>query len=191
MKYFYTFFIIIFTQISYANEIYIGATAESFKDSQRHFTDDECSNNSLLVNSLSSNNPKSIILIKLNVAQGTATVSVGLNKGEGIYHANIWEFPRPGKEETTKVFENRYTYTIREEGESTHYLQFNRVTLSGTFWSDDDIAPCSRASYADWDEGVLLNEDEFKSDYGLANIVSRNTFLDTTYEMMYQELKKF
>ena len=191
MKYFYTFFILIFTQISFANEIYIGATAVNFKDSQRHFTDDECSNNSLLVNGYSSNNPKSIILIKLNVAEGTATVSVGLNKGEGIYHANIWEFPRPGKKETTKVYKDKFKYEIREEGKATHYLEFNRVNLSGTFWSEDDIAPCRDDSYADWDEGVLLNEDDFKSSYGLAKIVSRNTFLDTTYDMMYKELKKF
>ena len=38
-----------------------GASSSNFKDSQRHFTDDECSNNSLLVNGYSSINPKHYI----------------------------------------------------------------------------------------------------------------------------------
>lgn len=188
MKYFYTFLILLFTQMSFSDEIYIGAMPDIFKDSQRHFTDDECENNS---RHRQDNNSKILVLINLNVAEETATVSVGVNKGEGFTHANIWEFPRPGKKEMTKVSKDKFEYEIREQGEITHYLRLNRVNLSGEFWSKHDIAPCSDASYAKWDEGAPINEKDFKSDYGLADIVARNTFLDTTYEMMYKELKKF
>ena len=193
MKYFYTFLAILFTQFSFADEIYIGASLESFTDYQRHFSKSDCDEKSILINEFSSNNPRGIILIKLNTLKGTATVSIGINKGEGISHANIWEFPRPKKEKIIEVTQDKYKYEIREVSDITHNLNLNRINLSGSFYSSDDVAPCTGSTtHAVWEAGALLTEEEYNSnDYGLQDIVSQNAFLDTTYEMMYETLKKF
>mgnify|MGYP006111088921 FL=1 len=190
MKYLFTLFTLIFIQPSIAGILYIYAPPESFADYQRHLDENSCKKNSLLMNSFSNNNPMGKVLIKLDTDKGTAEVSVGLYNTEGIYHANVYQFPRSNKEAETKVSQDRFTFRIAEEGFS-NYLSLNRVTLKGTFRSSDDNAPCgsSDLSYANWEKGILVTEEDFNKANQI--IQSQNTLQDTMFEMLYKELKQF
>lgn len=190
MKYLFILFTLIFIQPSIAGILYIYAPPESFADYQRHLDANSCNNNSILINSFSSNNPMGKVLIKLDTDKGTAEVSVGLYNTEGIYHANVYQFPRSNKEAATKVSKDRFTFRINEEGFS-HYLSLNRVTLKGSFGSYDDNAPCGNTdrSYADWEKGVIVSEEDFNKANQI--IQSQNTLQDTMFEMLYKELKQF
>jgi len=188
MKYLFTLFTLIFIQPSIAGILYIYAPPESFADYQRHLDKNSCDNNSILINSFSSNRPMGKVLIKLDTDKGTAEVSVGVYNTEGIYHANVYQFPRSNKEAATKVSKDRFTFSIDEEGFS-HYLSLNRVTLKGNFRSYNDCAPCTSASYAEWETGAIVSEEDFNKANQI--IQSQNTLQDTMFEMLYKELKQF
>tara|TARA_B110000003_G_C16387729_1_gene433102 strand:+ start:78 stop:617 length:540 start_codon:yes stop_codon:yes gene_type:complete len=178
-----------FIQFSLAENVYIYAEPNSYHSNQRHLSEDDCKDNAVLINQFSTNQPAGVVLIELDISKETAIVFAGiLDANSRFSHANIWNFPRAEKASTTNLTQDKFNYSIREK-DYVHWVDLNRVKLSGSFYSDEDVAPCDSSSTLSWDIGTLISEEQFNE---ISELIRLKTVeQDLAYGLLYKKLKKF
>ena len=189
MKHIFIFFTLTFIQFSLAENVYIYAEPNSYFNNQRHLSEDDCKDNQILINNLSMNQPAGVVLIELDISKKTAIVFAGiLDANSRFVHSNIWNFPRAEKASTTNLTQDKFNYSISEK-DFFHTISLNRVKLSGSLYSKDDIAPCDSSSSLDWDIGTLISEEQFNEISELIRLKTDEQ--DLAYGLKYKKLKKF